>query len=162
MKVLVAEQDLEVACLFLDRGGISAQAVAAKFHAAIAKSFAEKATASFEPNWTDQERPPPIDEHGQILCGVCGSSFVHIEACSTIQNRKMHMVTCAGVHIKDNEPSIRASRGSEIRIAMWCESGHRFGIVLAFHKGNTTIECFNGPTFMPGDLDECPLDLWRD
>jgi len=58
----------------------------------------------------------------QYRCPACASENVHIED--------------PHVTAPDYSPTrLLDFRGPEIQIPMWCESGHQWHFVLAFHKG---------------------------
>lgn len=56
---------------------------------------------------------------GNIKCGSCAENYVHPAS---------------------EGPAFRATfREEEVRIPLWCEHGHTFDLVLAFHKGFTYV-----------------------
>ena len=65
---------------------------------------------------------------GQIVCPVCGYSFVHINDAENLAgNDNYDAVTDGWV------------RGDVIVIPMWCEMGCTWKMQIGFHKGETFI-----------------------
>lgn len=65
----------------------------------------------------------------KLHCPLCGHSYVHLES----------------PHEHDDENTCpTGERGWWIDIPAWGECGHRFNLVLAFHKGETFLHAVAG------------------
>jgi hypothetical protein len=101
----------------------------------------------------------------QIDCPACGPDAavgIHISAVSVVQGGPQTIITRTDVRHDYAEPDNR--RGSTISIALWCETGHLFGIIISFHKGTVYIEHTDAAQLPTNDADEpiWPQELWRD
>ena len=103
-------------------------------------------------------------DDGAICCPVCGrethdnNTNVHLGPVTIRQNTSETIVDRDSDKVRVVQS--RGERGSVVTVAMFCESGHRFDLRLAFCKGATYL------TTMPGEsfdvANETPAELWRD
>jgi len=98
------------------------------------------------------------EAYPSVKCPSCGGDYCHPCEVSVKQGESQTIVfgdsTITSRATKDD------SRGSDIRIVFWCESGHEFVCHFWFHKGNTFISSFCGDsTAEEGGPDNM---LWRD
>jgi hypothetical protein len=65
------------------------------------------------------------EEEDQIQCPICEDNYVHID----------HPQYICG---HDNGKAW-AGRGDAVKIPCYCESNHRFNLIIGFHKGNSYL-----------------------
>ena len=70
------------------------------------------------------------EQADQLCCPHCGDEYVHFDP--------------SVEHVTDGYTCPTDERGSWIDIPMWCESGHHWNIVIAFHKGFTFLHVVLG------------------
>lgn len=92
-----------------------------------------------------------------IQCPVCGGSNCHLAGASVEQNASVVVVTPTEVLRRNHDDIGVGSRGSSVRLSMWCENGHEFSMDVSFHKGSTTI-AFSRMNEV--DVSSMP-ELWR-
>lgn len=95
-----------------------------------------------------------IDDRGILLCPLCGFDYLHPGQIEVRQNSFLTQIESLKSVSSCIDPS--GERGSSIRMLFDGECGHRFGIVLQFHKGNTfchLVEVRDDGKF---------TELWRD
>jgi hypothetical protein len=90
----------------------------------------------------------PMCSADVMLCPVCDHPYTHLVSCTVDQLGEVTTVRGTGtrMHVLPSSPY----RGSRIEIEAYCEAGHRFAIVLRFHKGNVLVTTT--------ELQDCPLD----
>jgi hypothetical protein len=90
--------------------------------------------------------PDGLSLHGGeerwLRCPECHDSYVHFD--SPIE------------HITDEYTCPTGERGTWIDLPAWCESGDHFHLVIAFHKGNTSLHVLAGEEGS-GDSSTRPL-----
>jgi hypothetical protein len=77
----------------------------------------------------------------QMLCPGCATDQPYVHWDDPI------------VHHTDHYTCPTGERGSWIDIPMWCEEGHHFHLVVAFHKGFTFLRVVGG---FGGTVPLCP------
>lgn len=94
-----------------------------------------------------------------VSCPVCGFECTHIQAVAVKQGTRVDLITATENIQRIDDNAHVSERGSIVRIAMFCESGHLFNVCLAFHKGTTSIYTESEP-----EEEETPQteELWRD
>ena len=76
-----------------------------------------------------------------VLCPACGNDYVH------------HLSATILVNGRDDYQAHPEVRGDVIVIPAWCESGHKFNVLLGFHKGRTLAWTEIRKGTLPGDFD---------
>lgn len=97
------------------------------------------------------------DYDSSVKCPGCGCDNTHFESVEVNQNGKVtHVSGSRTVNHDRGEPT---GRGSKITITYRCESGCRFSLVQAFHKGTV----FAGTrVHFRHEFDANWRELWRD
>lgn len=94
-----------------------------------------------------------------ILCASCGFEYVHLGPVHVRSGT--HSFDIGDNLTIEKHDDVPCGRGSVVTIDLWCESGHRFELELAFHKGMTYVS-----SRAVGEYDlkgkDAPAELWRD
>jgi len=76
----------------------------------------------------------------KVLCPVCRYSYVHIERVSYAPGEHCPVgVEVTSQAVRWNREVPCEGRGDRVFIEFWGECGHRFGLLLQHHKGETFI-----------------------
>lgn len=88
----------------------------------------------------------------RVLCPCCENTYVHLANVVVNQGGDITTINKDGTAFQEG---LASGRGTNIKIGMWCESGHGFALGFQFHKGQTFVSC--------GEADaEETAELWRD
>lgn len=96
------------------------------------------------------------DNEAGLCCPICGDTYVHPAEVAVEQGRTKTVVICEATCVQPTERG-SSHRGSEITLAFWCESGHRFEYRMAFQKGQLFCELHSRSGGPQTSSDE----LWR-
>ena len=93
-----------------------------------------------------------------VVCPQCGFDYVPMQMVSVYQGPRVDIITRAE-HLRRVHDDVRAgSRGTCVKISMWCENGHAFDVVFDFAKGKISLLSAD-----IHELDHIPTEeLWRE
>jgi hypothetical protein len=87
-----------------------------------------------------------IPDGKEFSCPICGENYIHIGQSRGIDGDYELEEVFPGADIY--------SRGGAMAIHLWCEFGHHFDLVLAFHKGRSDIGIVYDP-----EQDLTPVEI---
>lgn len=94
-------------------------------------------------------------------CPICGCENVHMGPVVIMQGYTTVAVEREATH-EIPRGLCGKCRGSNIRLAFYCESGHQFCYEMQFHKGITAINLIDTSKEIVGDISPDYPELWRD
>ena len=86
----------------------------------------------------------PLDAHVPqgvtLLCPFCKDSFLHIGGVSYAGVKyEPRGVRISGKTLQLDSPVPATGRGDRVYLEFWGECGHRFGLLIQHHKGETFL-----------------------